>query len=345
MPLAIPARSVPRGLAAPAAVPIGPPLPTDEPERLATLHALQLLDTPPEERFDRITRIARRCFDLPMAMIGLIDRDRQWFKSGVGLALPELPRAVAPCAHAIVGPDILVVPDTWGDARFAANPLVIGEPRLRFYAGCPLQAEGRRIGTLCLFGRSPRGFDDADRAALRDLAGIVEHELALHGQALRDDLTGLANQRGFRPRATQALAACYRRGRPAALMRLRLRSGHPPDAFGRVAVDETQRRFARLLRHVLRGSDVAARLGDDDFAALLTDADAASQAQTLRWLQIAASGAGASESALRFSVGVVACEGANPADLDALLAEADTAMADALRRADAHPPAAAATSR
>lgn len=174
----------------------------------------------------------------------------------------------------------------------------------------------------------PLPTDEAERAALRDLAGIADHELALHALALRDELTGLPNQRGFRPLATQALAACHRLGRPAALMLFRVRGPHRPDVPGRAAREDARRRFGQLLRQGLRGSDVAAWLGGDEFVAVLANADAARQAQALRRLQFAAAGTDAAAPALRFSVGVVVCQGATPADLDAMLAEADAAMGD-----------------
>src|SRR5438270_10055720 len=118
---------------------IPPALPADEPERLAALQALHVLDTPPEERFDRITRVARRLFGVPIALISLVDARRQWSKSRQGLDLPEAAREVSFCGHAILGDEVFVVPDARQDPRFAANPLVTSEPHVRFYAGQPLR--------------------------------------------------------------------------------------------------------------------------------------------------------------------------------------------------------------
>ncbi len=156
-----------------------PPLPRDEPQRLGALHRLGLLDTEPEERFDRLTRLAAGMFKVPIALVSLVDEDRQWFKSCFGLNANETSREVAICAHAIVCDDMLVVPDTLLDGRFAENPLVTGDPHIRFYAGVPLSvAGGHRIGTLCLIDHRPRELDHAARRLLRDLATLVEEELA-----------------------------------------------------------------------------------------------------------------------------------------------------------------------
>lgn len=154
------------------------PLPSDEPQRLASLRALAVLDTPPEERFDRITRLARRLFDVPVAQLTLVDENRQWFKSSCGLPLGESPRAVSFCAHAILEARPLVVGDTRLDERFRSNPLVTGAPHIRFYAGQPLRGpEGQRVGTLCLIDRRPRQFTPEDLQNLCDLALWAEDQL------------------------------------------------------------------------------------------------------------------------------------------------------------------------
>lgn len=156
----------------------GTPTNPEEVQRLRVLKDLNLLDTPAEERFDRITRIATRLFDVPIALVSLVDEDRQWFKSRVGLDLDQTARSVSFCAHAITQADIFVVEDAAQDPRFSANPLVTGEPGLRFYAGFPLAAQdGNRLGTLCVLDRRPRRFDAAERALLRDLGSIAANEV------------------------------------------------------------------------------------------------------------------------------------------------------------------------
>ncbi len=127
-----------------------PDIPDYEPERLAALQRLNLLDTESESRFDRITRLAQRLFQVPIALVSLVDSDRQWFKSKQGLDACETGRDISFCGHAILGSGIFEIPDATQDTRFADNPLVTGAPDIRFYAGAPLQsADGFNIGTLC----------------------------------------------------------------------------------------------------------------------------------------------------------------------------------------------------
>ena len=152
----------------------------NETERLAILRSLRILDTPAEARFDRITRLAARVFDMPTVLISLVDENRQWFKSRLGLELTETPRDISFCGHAIHEDEIFVVKDTLQDPRFADNPLVTTSPKIRFYAGCPLKtSHGVRLGTLCLIDYKPRTLNSADLAVLQDLAELVERELGL----------------------------------------------------------------------------------------------------------------------------------------------------------------------
>jgi sigma-B regulation protein RsbU (phosphoserine phosphatase) len=173
------------------------PIPDNDDERLAALHSLNLLDTPAEERFDRITRLLTIVLRVPMAYVSLVDADRQWFKSTCGLPSGQTTRAVSFCGHAILNDDLMVVTDAAEDARFRDNPLVTGEPFLRFYAGQPLHGPGGyRVGTLCIADRKPRGLADAEREALREMARLVERELALVEVArLQRDLIASQQQR------------------------------------------------------------------------------------------------------------------------------------------------------
>lgn len=155
-----------------------PPFPPDEARRLDELHRLHVLDTLAEERFDRITRTAQRQFDVPIALISLVDANRQWFKSRQGIDDSETPRRESFCAHAILQEGPLVIPDALEDERFFDNPNVTGPLKVRFYAGHPLRGRGgMRLGTLCLIDSQPRLFSAADLAALRDLAAWAELEL------------------------------------------------------------------------------------------------------------------------------------------------------------------------
>jgi PAS domain S-box-containing protein len=156
-----------------------PPNPPNEQQRLAALRTLRILDTPPEERFDRITRTAQRLFDVPIALVSLVDENRQWFKSCYGLPVSETPRDVSFCGHAILSTELLVIENATQDARFADNPLVTGGPAIRFYAGCPLRGPGNvMLGTLCIISPAPRRFTAADRQTLRDLGAWAENELS-----------------------------------------------------------------------------------------------------------------------------------------------------------------------
>ena len=159
------------------------PLPPDEALRLAALQKLRLLDTPGEERFDRITRLAQRIFGVPVTTISLIDAHRQWYKSSPGLEehiSRQTPREHSFCGHTILGDEAFVVPDASQDERFADSPLVVGEPNIQFYAGQPLAGpDGFKVGALCLIDRHPREMSPEDLQTLRDLGAMVERELNL----------------------------------------------------------------------------------------------------------------------------------------------------------------------
>lgn len=155
------------------------PIPANEAERLQALKRLLLLDTPPEERYDRVVRFAAEQLDMPMAMVSLIDGQRQWFKSRVGLDATETGRDISFCGHAIIEPGLFVVEDASLDPRFADNPLVTGELHLRFYAGAPISApSGHRIGTLCVMDTVPRKLGPVEQAVLDALRGLVNEALA-----------------------------------------------------------------------------------------------------------------------------------------------------------------------
>ncbi|MEO6058333.1 MAG: PAS domain S-box protein [Gemmatimonadales bacterium] len=158
-----------------------PPTPTNELDRLAALRRYDVLDSPPERAFEDIARIAARGCGVPMALVSLVDDCRQWFKAEVGLGVRETHRDVSFCAHAILRPDLLVVPDTLEDERFATNPLVTGPPHIRFYAGAPLVTpDGFALGTLCVLDRAPRQLSLEETDLLNVLASRVVAELELH---------------------------------------------------------------------------------------------------------------------------------------------------------------------
>ncbi len=154
------------------------PKPSDEDHRLAAIHTLGLWKTPPEDRFDRLTRVAAALFNVPIALIALMERDREWFKSCCGLEISEVPRDDLFCSHAILKREPLIVSDALLDDRFADNPYVTGYPSIRFYAGHPLiLSNGFCVGTLCILDTRPRHLDDAGLALLRDMAEIAVREM------------------------------------------------------------------------------------------------------------------------------------------------------------------------
>lgn len=157
------------------------PIPGDEAERLAALRRRYILDTPPEAALDRITALTARLFSVPISLITLVDEARQWFKSAFGLDLRETPREFSFCSHTILCDDVMVIPDALSDSRFRENPLVVGPPRMRFYAGAPLKApEGCHLGTLCIIDTHPReGLSAEQKGLLSGLAELVMDELEL----------------------------------------------------------------------------------------------------------------------------------------------------------------------
>lgn len=160
-----------------------PPIPPDEPERLAALERYDILDSSPEQAFDDLTLLAAHICQTPIALVTFIDADRQWIKSRVGLEVTQTARDVAFCAHAIATPETLIVRDALEDERFAHNPFVLGEPRIRFYAGAPLRVgDGSGLGTLCVIDRVPHDFTLAQQEALEALSRQVVAQLELRRQ-------------------------------------------------------------------------------------------------------------------------------------------------------------------
>ncbi|AVG16317.1 histidine kinase [Chromobacterium vaccinii] len=157
---------------------LAPPLPSNEKERIQFLQELLILDTAPEDRFDILTTYCRSRFNVDIALISLVDQDRQWFKSRSGLDASETPREISFCGHTILNTDIMEVHDALKDERFADNPLVTGAPNIRFYAGAPLiLAKGYCIGTLCIISKQPMRLAAEDKRHLQALAKTVTEEI------------------------------------------------------------------------------------------------------------------------------------------------------------------------
>lgn len=252
---------------------IEPAIPKDEKQRLETLNALKILDSAPEERFDRITRMAKRMFGVPISLVSLVDSDRQWFKSKQGLDADETPRNISFCGHAILGDEVFDIPNALKDERFHDNPLVTDAPHIRFYAGHPLKAvNGHKLGTICLIDQEPHNLNEDDKLLLRDLALMIEQEIASIQLATIDELTALSNRRGFTSLATHLLANSARHKQPISLLFFDLNKFKPiNDTFGHAEGDRALIAFSNCMREVFRLSDAVCRLGGDEFVALLSD--------------------------------------------------------------------------
>jgi diguanylate cyclase (GGDEF)-like protein len=256
-----------------------PALPADESYRLAQLRALNILHTPAEERFDRLTRLARRLFGVPIALVSLLEEDHQWFKSIAGQSGETAPRNTSFCGHAILQDDVMVVENALDDDRFYDNPLVTGENPVRFYAGCPLRTPaGAKVGTLCIVDHQARSFDADDCHTLRDLAAMAEAELIAFQTATSDELTQITNRRGFMTLGQLALNECQVKQLPASLTFLDLdRFKEINDTLGHREGDRALMDFADAMKVSFRHADLFARLGGDEFVVLfngLQQADA-----------------------------------------------------------------------
>ncbi len=273
------------------------PMPLREQERLAVLDSYKVLDTPPVAALDRITRMVAAMLGVPIALISLVDQDRQWFKSKIGLDVSQTPRDLAFCAHAICQNAVMVVPDARDDLRFSRNPLVMSEPSIRFYAGAPLRTpDGHNIGTLCAIGQEPRTLSPEQKQLLTDMAAMVMEELeyrragkqalgalseqisrgdALYELAMTDPLTGALNRRAFLDLAEKECLRAIRRGTPLSLLAFDIdHFKRINDQFGHAAGDDVLRALVRHLNGTIRADEILGRIGGEEFAIMLPEADA-----------------------------------------------------------------------
>ena len=257
---------------------------TDEQGRLAALHRYDILDTPAEGAFDKITEMVRSVVGVPISAVSLVDRERQWFKSIAGLDAAQTPRSVAFCDHTIRQEGPLVVSDAQADARFLDNPLVTGDPGIRSYAGVALRTpDGYQIGSLCAIDTKARDFSPEQLAVLSGLAPIVVEQMELRLLAERDTLSGALTRRAFTAEIDKQIALFQRHQRPSVLLLLDIDHFKAiNDSHGHGAGDEVIAAVADLCRTLSRPSDSLGRLGGEEFGLLLaetSEADALAAAQ------------------------------------------------------------------
>lgn len=254
---------------------IKPEVLSNEAERLHALRTLKILDTSHEERFDRVTRMAKRMFNVSISLVSIVDEDRQWFKSKQGLEASETPREISFCGHAINQEGLFIIPDASKDERFFDNPLVTDAPNIRFYAGYPLKIrQGLNIGTLCLIDPRPQGLDEEDQQLLKDLGAMIEQEIQSIQMATLDELTLISNRRGFLTMVEHSLKVCRRNQVPMSFILFDLNKFKAiNDTYGHHEGDFVLTTFAQVMLDSFRDCDVVGRLGGDEFVAMLSDTD------------------------------------------------------------------------
>jgi diguanylate cyclase (GGDEF)-like protein len=251
------------------------PLPADEDERLRALQRYAVLDTAPDPHFERIVQLASEVLGMPIALVSLVDRNRQWFLARHGLEVQETPRHMAFCAHAIAGDDLLEVPDALEDERFCTNPLVLEAPKVRFYAGVPLQSEeGHNLGTLCVIDRKPRRLDPHERTMLQLLADLVMRELQLRQRSMQCPVTGLFNRSVFFSFGQQEFERARSERRRLALFNFDIDDFRQINMrWGHQAGDQVLLDLCDVARARLSAEDLFGRIGDEEFSILLVQAE------------------------------------------------------------------------
>jgi diguanylate cyclase (GGDEF)-like protein len=303
----------------------------NEQDRLAALDNYDVLDTPQEEAFDRVTRLVRSIFGVSMSSVTLIDGHRQWFKSQQGMPNQETERGPALCNAAINHPRPLVVPDTLLDQRFANNPFVTGRPFIRFYAGVQLRSpEGLAVGTLCAMHDQPKTFDNTQLAILADLAKTVTSELELRTLATRDALTGALSRRALREEFSRAISLARRHKFDLSCIFFDLDHFKTVnDSHGHGVGDLVLRACVEACRQELRTTDTIGRFGGEEFAVLLPHTGGAAAFAVAEKIRnaVARCRVEGENGPVRFtaSFGVAAFDGSD-IDVEQMLKRADTAL-------------------
>jgi diguanylate cyclase (GGDEF)-like protein len=245
-----------------------------EDQRLAALYEYDVLDTPPEESFDRITRLVKLSLGVPTSVVSLVDRDRQWFKSRQGMEAAETPRSISFCTHTIQKDEPLIVTNAIEDPRFANSPLVTCEGGVRKYVGVPLKTpSGFNIGALCAIDSKPGNVTPEQINVMQDLARLVVDELELRKLAAIDSLTGALTGRSFALEARKEVSRARRYGR-GDLGCIMFDLDHfkaVNDTYGHAAGDQVLRAVATICERELRGVDLLGRVGGEEFAIVLPE--------------------------------------------------------------------------
>lgn len=342
------------------------PIPDHESRRLGALQEYNVLDTLPEQDYEDITSLASAICKSPIALISLVDDQRQWFKSKVGLDAPQTPREHAFCAHAICEPEeVFVVEDATQDERFQNNPLVVGDPSIRFYAGAPLvTTEGDAVGTICVIDQEPRQLSDEQTVALRTLSRMVvahlemrrnlvsmervvleqdnyvanleehwrkveESHANLRVASVTDPLTMLMNRRGLENRLEQEFAAANRAMSPLSMLVIDIDFFKAyNDNFGHQAGDVALVKVAELIRDAIRDFDAAARYGGEEFVVVLPGTEAPGAAVLAERVRRCIQNAVWPERAVTISIGTATME-PGMSSAKSLFEAADAALYDA----------------
>ncbi len=310
---------------------IKPETPGNEVERLHALRTLQILDTSHEERFDRVTRIAKRMFGVSISLVSLIDEDRQWFKSRQGFEATETSRDISFCGHAINQDNLFIIPNTSKDERFFDNPMVTSAPNIRFYAGYPLKIQnGLNIGTLCLLDETPREMNEEDQQLFKDLGAMIEQEIKSIQLATLDALTLISNRYGFLILVEHSFKMCRRNKVPMSFLLFDLNKFKAiNDEYGHHEGDFVLTKFAQLMIGTFRNSDVVGRLGGDEFVAMITSFNEENADTILARFDVAVEEANVTMNKpykIEYSVGLVHFQHSTKKTPEEMIQAADAAM-------------------